>query len=244
MCETGGNRHVRAEQTLHALTIMALVSQAAVAQVNVVSAPPEPSLLNITRQWSRASELGDLRELPADASRLELRVWGGYGLSTATQGVVIRRTGGRWSAFLARVVRCEIQIPRSVGDTASRATMQRYTAEARRHCGTPVTDVSAGSQVLATDTLLVAPLNVPDSTIAEAWTMAERGGAFELPARVDRNRVLDDAFIYVVELRRGNDYRASVIEHTERAETRVDQHVRDIYAAVNRLLAPDQVLRP
>src|SRR4029079_277238 len=125
---------------------------------------------------------------------------------------------------------------------ASRATMQRYTAEARRHCGTAVTDVSAGSQVLATDTLLVAPLNVPDSTIAEAGNMAERGGAFELPARVDRNRVLDDAFIYVVELRRGNDYRASVIEHTERAETRVDQHVRDIYAAVNRLLAPDQVL--
>ncbi len=235
---------MRTEQNLRALTLMALVSQAAAGQVRVVSAPPEPSLVNITRQWSRASALGDLRELPSDASRLELRVWGGYSLSSATQGVVLRRIGGRWSAFLARVVRCEIQIPRSVGDTASRATMQQYTAEARRHCGTAVAEVTAGSQVLATDTLLVAPLNVPDSTIVEAWAAAERAGAFELPPRVERSRAVDDVFTYVVELRRGNEYRASVIEHLERAETRADQQVREVYAAVNRLLAPDQMLRP
>jgi hypothetical protein len=235
---------VRTDQSLRALTVMALVSQAAVAQLRIVSAPPEPSLVNITRQWSRASALGDLRELPPDASRLELRVWGGYSLSSPTQGVVLRRIGGRWSAFLARVVRCEIQIPRSVGDTASRATMQQYTAEARRHCGTTVAEVTAGSQVLATDTLLVAPLNVPDSTIVEAWAAAERAGAFELPPRVERSRAVDDVFTYVVELRRGNEYRASVIEHLERAETRADQQVREVYAAVNRLLAPDQMPRP
>jgi len=235
---------VRTEQSLRALTVMALVSQAAVGQVRVVSAPPEPSLLNITRQWSRASTLGDLRELPADGSRLELRVWGGFSLSSPTQAVVLRRTGGRWSAFLARVVRCELQIPRSVGDTASRTTMQRYTAEARRHCGTPVTDVSAGSQVLATDTLLVAPLDIAEGSIGEAWAAAERAGAMDLPGRVERNRVADDAFTFVVEVRRGDDYRASVIEHMERPEIRADQQIRDVYAAVNRLLAPDQVLRP
>jgi hypothetical protein len=235
---------VRTEQSLRALTMTALVSQAAVGQVRVVSAPPEPSLLNITRQWSRASTLGDLRELAPDASRLELRVWGGFSLSSPTQGVVLRRTGGRWSAFLARVVRCEIQIPRSVGDTASRTTMQRYTAEARRHCGTTVAEVTAGSQVLATDTLLVAPLDVAEGLIGETWAAAERAGALDLPGRVERNRVVDDVFTYVVEVRRGDDYRASVIEHIERPEIRADQQIRDIYAAVNRLLAPDQVLRP
>lgn len=122
--------------------------------------------------------------------------------------------------------------------------MQQYTAEARRHCGTTVAEVTAGSQVLATDTLLVAPLNVPDSTIVEAWAAVERAGAFEMPPRVERKGAVDDVFTYVVELRRGNDYRASVIEHLERAETRADQQVREVYAAVNRLLAPDQMLRP
>src|SRR3954470_3151333 len=48
---------------IFALTL--LVAQAGFAQARVVSAPPEPSLLNITRQWSRASILGDLREMPA-----------------------------------------------------------------------------------------------------------------------------------------------------------------------------------
>jgi hypothetical protein len=224
--------------------VVALISRAALAQVRIASAPSEPSLLNITREWSRASALGDLRELPADGNRLELRVWGGYGLATATQGVILRRTGGRWSAFLARVIRCEIQIPRSVGDTASRATMRQYTAEARRHCGTTVTDVSAGSQVLATDTLLVAPIEAADSTIEQAWSAAMRAGAPELPKSIDRGRVIDDAFTFVVELRRGNEYRASVIEHVERAETRADEQVREVYAAVNRLLPPEQVLKP
>jgi len=122
--------------------------------------------------------------------------------------------------------------------------MQRYTAEARRHCGTTVAEVTAGSQVLATDTLLVAPLDVAEGLIGETWAAAERAGALDLPGRVERNRVVDDVFTYVVEVRRGDDYRASVIEHIERPELRADQQIRDIYAAVNRLLAPDQVLRP
>jgi hypothetical protein len=121
--------------------------------------------------------------------------------------------------------------------------MRRFTAEARQHCGIPVADVSAGSQVLATDTLLVAPIDVPESAIADAWTAAERAGVLELPPRVERNGSMDDVFTYVVETRRGNDYRASVIAHVA-ADTPVDRQVQDVYAAVNRLLTPDQVVRP
>src|SRR5690348_14865941 len=126
------------------------------AQARVVSAPPEPSLLNITRQWSRASSLGDLRELRVDADYRELRLWLGFGLTTETQGVILRRANNRWSAFFARVMRCEMQIPMTVGDTASRATMESYTAQARQQCGITVRDVTPGAQVITTDTLLVA----------------------------------------------------------------------------------------
>jgi hypothetical protein len=220
------------------------LSRAGCAQARVVSAPPEPSLLNLTRQWSRASILCDLRELKTGSDYLELRVWAGYGLMGTTQAVVVRRSAGRWAAFLARVLRCEIKIPRSVGDTASRTTMQQYVAEARRHGGVSVTDVGAGAQVLATDSLLVDSLAVPDSVIESTWNAAGRAGVFQLPGRVDRHEAVDNALAYVVELRRGNDYRASAIEHIEHPERDADRKVQAIYTIISQLLPHDQRLKP
>lgn len=227
-----------------ALTLI-FSSRATLAQARVVSAPPEPSLLNITGQWSRASRLGDLRELRTEPDYRELRVWLGFGLTTETQVVILRRANSHWSAFFARVMRCEMQIPRAVGDTASRATMERYNAEARQHCGITVANVTPGAQVITTDTLLVAPLSLPDSTIEAAWTAAVRAGLFQLPPRVERSQSSDDGSTYVIEVRSGNDYRASAIEQLERPATRADQQVKDIYAAVvNRLRNESQPVKP
>jgi hypothetical protein len=215
-----------------ALVLVVSATHTSRAQARVLSAPPEPSLLNITRQWSRASSLGDLRELRTDADYRERRIWLGFTFTTETQGVIVRRAHNRWSAFFARVMRCEIQIPMTVGDTASRATMDRYTAQARQHCGTRGPDVTPGAQVITTDTLLVAPLNLPDSTIEAAWRDADRAGVSQLPPRVARSTTLDDVATFVIELRNGNEYRASAIEQMEHPETEADQRVKDVYAAV------------
>jgi hypothetical protein len=228
----------------YALVLAALAGRVGFAQARVVSAPPEPSLLSITRGWSRTSILGDLRELKTGGDDLELRVWGGYGLTTKTQGVVLRRSAKRWSAFLARVVRCEMQIPRAVGDTATHVTIQGYLAEAKRNCGVPLTDIGPGTQIITTDSLFVDRLDVPDSAIESAWNAAVRAGVLELPGRVERNTAMDDAFMYVIELRRGAEYRASVIEHVQPAASRTDQQMQEVYAALNRLLRPDLVLQP
>jgi hypothetical protein len=176
-----------------------------------VIAPSEPSLLNLTRNWSRASMLGDLRELKTASDYVELRVWYGFGL-VETDAVVLRRSGGTWSAFHARVMRCEIQIPRPVAETASRATMQRYVAEARRNCGTAINDVGAGARIA---------LSV---------------GAFQLPARVERSRTMLDGFAYVIEVRRGDEYRAAEIEDVDKPEVEADRQVKRIYGALQRLL--------
>ena len=233
-----------ADRLRYAITLSVLLSQPASGQARVVSAPPEPSLLNITRQWSHASTLGDLRELHTGSDYRELRVWGGYGLSTETQGVVLRRANGRWSAFLARVMRCEIQIPRVVGETASRATMQHYSAEARQHCGVKLRDVGPGSQIITTDSLLVDSLSVSEPTIEQAWNAAVPAGVFHLPGRLERNPAIDDAFTYVVELRSGGDYRASTIEHVVPPRSPADQQIKDVYAAANRVLKDEQILKP
>lgn len=209
-----------------------------------MSAPPAPSVVGLAQDWARASKLGDLRELSAGSDFLELRVWGGFTLTTATQAVVLRRSGGRWSAFLARVLRCEIQIPISVGDTASRATMERYTLEARRHCGVAVANVGPGAQIVTTDSLVVDSLDVPGPTVEGAWQAADRAGVSDLPPQVERNQALDDPFTYVVELRRGNEYRASAIAHVEPDEVDADRRVKAVYLAVNRVLPPELILRP
>src|SRR5581483_10439917 len=143
---------------------------------------------------------------------LELRVWGGFALSTETQAVMLRRTNGRWSACLARGMRCELQIPRTSGESASTATIGRYTAQAKQQCGTKLGNVGPGTQIITTDSLVVDSLGVAESAIQDAWAAAERAGVEQLPPRVDRKRNSDDVFKYVVELRTGGDYRASAIE--------------------------------
>jgi hypothetical protein len=122
--------------------------------------------------------------------------------------------------------------------------MQRYVAEARRQCGTTIKDLGAGAQVITTDTVVVERLGVPDSLIDNAWSAAVRAGVFKLPGRIERSQMIDDVFMYLVELRNGADYRASVIEHLPRGATEADQQVKDIYTAVSRLLTPEQQLKP
>jgi len=223
--------------TLLAMTAVAVFSRSAFAQAKVVSAPSEPSLLNITRTWSRASTLGDLRELRTRADYLELRIWSGYG-PTETQTVVLRRADGHWSAFLGRVIRCEIQIPKSVADTASETTMHRYVAQARHTCGTSVADVSAGARILTTDTLVVAPLDVRESDVEAAWNASLAAGLLQLPARVKRSAPISPDSTYVIELRRGDEYRAAEIEQLDQPEVEADTQVKQVYAAVRRLLPP------
>ena len=221
--------------TLLAVAMMVLLPGAGFGQARVTSAPSEPSLLNLTTAWSRASTLGDLRQLRTRSDFLELRVWHGFGLAE-TQAVVLRRTDGHWSASLARVIRCEIQIPKSVGDTASATTMRGYVAEARRRCGTSVVDVSAGARLITTDALVVQHLEVPESDIETAWKDALSAGVLQLPGRVKRNGTVDDAATYLIELRRGDEYRAAEIEDRERPEVEADTQVKQVYAAVRRLL--------
>jgi hypothetical protein len=218
-----------------AFIAIVLLSRLGPCQARVVSAPSEPSLLNLTSGWARASTLGDLRELHTAGDHLELRVWHGYA-AAETQAMVLRRAGGHWSAFLARVIRCELAISNGVADTASSQTMRRFVVEARRNCGRSAVDVAPGSRLIATDTLIVQPLEVSEADIESAWKEAESAGVADLPARVPRKTPAGDGTNYVIELRRGDQYRASEIEDRRPPEVKADSQVAQIYAAARRLL--------
>jgi len=66
----------------------------------------------------------------------------------------------------------------------------------------------------------------------------------QLPPQVQRSAAPSSDFTYVVEVRRGNEYRASQIEHVEQAESDADRQIQAVYAAVSRLLPPGLLLKP
>jgi len=122
--------------------------------------------------------------------------------------------------------------------------MQRHVAEARRQCDTSLGEIGAGVRIITADTLVVDELSVPDSVIDKAWTAAVRAGVFELPGRVRRAAPISTDFTYVVEIRRGSEYRAAEIEHLEHPETEADRQIREVYNAVSGVLPPELVLKP
>jgi hypothetical protein len=122
--------------------------------------------------------------------------------------------------------------------------MQRFVAEARRQCDTSLGNVGAGVRIITADTLAVDQLSIPESVIDSTWKEAIRAGVLQLPGHVTHAGATSNDFTYVVELRRGTEYRASEIEHLERPETDADRQIKDVYTAVNAVLPPELVLKP
>ena len=113
--------------------------------------------------------------------------------------------------------------------------MGRFVADARRNCGVSVVDVAPGARLIAADTLVVQPLEIPEADIEAVWKETQAAGVEALPARVQHRPASTDGSTYVIELRRGNEYRASEIEDVERPEVKADSQVKQIYDALKRL---------
>ena len=203
------------------------ITAPAQAQARTQSAPEANYLLAITQQWGGESPLRDARSIVLAPDDIELRVWGGYGLA-GTRGVILRRRHGEWRGFVAVVHRCSIAVPTPVADTASELTVAEFRRRARRACGRPFADTLAAASVFFVDTLELRPIQ-DSGALERAWNAAKEAGVSQLPPSVKRSWMMD-GFGYVVELRTGDAYRASVIDHAQEVEA--DRQVQAVYAAV------------
>jgi hypothetical protein len=87
------------------------------------------------------------------------------------------------------------------------------------------------------DTLIVEQV-ARNADLEKAWRDAVRAGVLALPPK--RWRGAMDGGDYVIEVRRGNEYRASVIEVVDPPEVDADRQVKAIYKIVmTGLLFPD-----
>jgi hypothetical protein len=79
----------------------------------------------------------------------------------------------------------------------------------------------------------VALHQLPRADYEAFWQELKTEGILELPPRVPRSWMMLDGLTYVVEVRRGNDYRASAIEHTK-PEGRADSLVQRLATLMQR----------
>ena len=185
-------------------------------------------LVRVTQRWGASSPIGELRANPMGADDIELRVWGGYGLG-GTRGVILRRRSDRWQAWRARVVTCVFEASMIPGIVSSSRRDSLLVATMRRGCPRRA---SGGGTFYSVDTLA---LEVADARNAErVWDRALRAGVFELPAKLHTDRITVDGFGIVIEVRRGDVYRASRFAATSPPELSADSAAREIYRTVAR----------
>jgi hypothetical protein len=222
----------------------ALVARDAAAQATRVVADTQDYLLRITQSWGAASPLGALAKQPMQDDDLEIRLWQGYGLG-GTRGTILARSNGRWAAWEARVVRCTFNVPIAVGDTLSAPSVRRYQALARRRCGerdAGMSEAPAGTYgwtMISDDTLDLRPLQ-PPARPDETWDALVEAGLLRLPPSVPRPWIMMDGHTYVLEVRRGTEYRASRIEHTTPPATAADSAMQAVAAVLRRVAPPSR----
>jgi hypothetical protein len=198
-----------------------------------ISAPTKNYLLVITQRWGRTSPLGDLFRDPRDSSDVEVRLWGGYGYA-GTSGVILRRLGGKWSAFSAQVHDCPMRL--AADDTLTNAKWAELVAAlARRGCHTSpaVGSFTAVYWLTLHELSLSSP---PDSV----WSQLLDAGVWRLPPHSHPKNLTQDRFTYVLEVRGGQTYRASVLPQSEASSDETDPLIR----AIARILGFERESKP
>jgi|SRR5436190_5954073 len=206
------------------LAACALTSSVVQAQATDISAPSNSYLLGISQRWGRTSPLGDLVRDARDSTDVEVRLWGGYGLA-GTAGVILRRRAGKWSAFSAQVHECSMPVTseETLEETLTEARMTELEARARRGCPD---DSSEGTFTsVHWLTLHALPLSSP---MSDVWSQLVDAGVLRVPPDPHSKWVMLDGFTYVLEVRVGNTYRASVLPQAESSTENADLIVRAV----------------
>jgi hypothetical protein len=216
-------------------TVLLLLPFQLRGQATVVSAPDKDYLLDITRSWSRSSPLGDLREIALGVEDLEIRAWGGYGLG-GTGATIIRRRSGQWSAWQVRRVRCRIIVPTAVADTASQQTQDALLAQAKRQCGASSDDNIRSGSIFTADTLGVVEMRDRASAAERVWRDASTAGLLTLPPEPAKEVMMLDGYHFVLEVRQGKEYRASVFPYIQKSDDAALERIKRVYEAIAKSL--------
>jgi len=190
--------------------------------------PEDDLLLEFTQEWgSERSTLGNLKKKKIGNNDLELRFWAGYGLF-GTRGLILEKEDDIWTANKANVENCFVYYPDSLKNTISKENF--FSNISTTDCNE---DQHEFGSVREVDTVLVSPIKIKNTELDKLWNSMVKIGLSDLPTHVDRDWIMTDGHTYVVELRKKNLYKASVIEHLEEPEVKADQQIKNLAKLVS-----------
>ncbi|MEO1118220.1 MAG: hypothetical protein AAFX75_10130 [Pseudomonadota bacterium] len=222
-----------------ALTVLACLLPAYVS-AQEYSEPADNYLHEVVQEWSEKSKIGSLRDAEFSEDEKEVRFWSGFGL-TGTVADTLSWRGGKWmvsGGFIKRyrvgasneIAAEEDMLPPCVLEEMSRRCVVK---EAIGMDGKP-RYYSLGCAIM--------DLGRPEKNqkpLAALWDEMTAFGLLTLPPSVDRdtNLVVLDGLSYVIEVRVGDTYRATVIQYY--SEHPVDKQAHEILKAYDAVVGTE-----
>ncbi len=204
------------------------------AQGVIVYQPEDDYLLEVTQKWaSERSKLGDLRVKPIDSTDIVLRFWDGYGMF-GTRGILLKRVDGRWSGRKLNVKSCPIFYPDSLKGKITKKDFFLRDFSTKDCNG----DKYEYGSLTTIDTVLISPLNRPRSELKQSWNELLETGLLDLPTHVEHNWVMTDGRGFVIEVRVGDLYRASVLTYLKEPQVKAHKRIKKLAKILYRNLDP------
>ncbi len=88
------------------------------------------------------------------------------------------------------------------------------------------------------DTVLVSPLNHPQTKLNQLWNELLDAGLLDLPTHVEDNILVTDGRHFVVEVRIGNLYHASVLTYFEESRVKAHKTIKKLAKILYKSLKP------
>ena len=209
------------------LFLCVLVGGSAQAQDNlIVEQSSDNFILQQAQKWGEVSRYGDLKSLPIDSSDVEIRLWSGFGVR-GTRAIIHKRTGGVWQSAYS-------VLPWYRVETSDSAAVQNRSFPP---CSADVFEKRCTKQQFSGPDEAYFIFTCPEfSTFSgfvlqaeyeQIWNQLSELEVLEVPLAVERNKIYMDGFVYVLEVKTSNHYRASVIRHLE-SDLPVDKQIQAI----------------
>jgi hypothetical protein len=189
----------------------------------LVYQPKDNYLLEVTQKWDSArSVLGDLRKKQMESDNIELRLWDGYGLF-GTRGIILKRMSGKWTVQRVNIKTCAVYYPDSLKGIVPKKKF--FAGVTTKDCNGDKFDVGISLQV---DTALVSkPLKVT-ANLNRLWNTLVENGLLDLPTNVKHSWIMLDGRTFVVEVRVGNFYKASVLAYLKNPKLKAYKTIKNI----------------
>jgi len=167
------------------------------------SYPIDNPALEIAQEWGKNSQLQELSQKQLSANDVELRFWSGFGIR-GDRGVILQKENDNWSGKSVEILTCVVLATKNDKYEGQATVPKNFVSDLNCDPGFEKEMIQFADSLVISE--LPSILN-----IAQLWSELNQQGISSLPPEVERTDIPPDGHGYVVELKVGDVYRASVL---------------------------------